>query len=523
VTQSGLLKKILLAVPAILCAGIVAAAQQPAPNRPSQRGEIVLAVACAAQPNQTYALYLPSAYTPERRWPIVYVFEPFARGSVPLKLMSAAAERYGYVLVASNNARNGAIAPELEAADAVWKDTRSWLAIDDQRIYFAGLSGAARLASQLALNAKAAGVFLNSAGFSGGAWPAQGLSLAVFGAVGLEDFNYPEMIELDAKLDSLGLPHFLRRFSGPHGWAPAEVWEEAFAWMDLQAMRQGRKPVDPSFVSAELARAMQRERSFEDSRELFFAWHDCREISAAFVGLVESPLAADRARALEKDPEVAAGRKRDAKDIESQRALQSEILATLGQLRDGANPAPASAPAPPQSTPMGTIGTMGPMGQISQAPRPTGPDSVGGPASESIQARAASQIRQLRQNSTRENKPEKKRVLLRALSGVAVYLEETGDSLIAKKQFRTADFYLELGVEAVPDWPWSHLQLARSYALEGSKKNALRELRRVRELTTAPAAFAEQLRSSDFDRLRDDPDFRALAEESLPHAPPPPS
>jgi hypothetical protein len=520
VTRSGLLKKILLAVPAILCAGIVMAAQQPAPNRPSQRGEIVSAVACAAQPSQTYALYLPSSYTPERRWPIVYVFEPFARGSVPLKLMSAAAERYGYVLVASNNARNGAIAPELEAADAVWKDTRSWLAIDDQRIYFAGLSGAARLASQLALNAKAAGVFLTSAGFSGGAWPAQGLSLAVFGAVGLEDFNYPEMIELDAKLDSLGLPHFLRRFPGPHGWAPAEVWEEAFAWMDLQAMRLGRKPVDPSFVSAELARAMQRERSFEDSRELFFAWHDCREISAAFAGLGEFPAAADCARALEKDPEVAAGRKRDAKDIESQRALESDIFSLLGQVRDDPPAAPASAPVPSQTP---SMGSMGQMGQMSQAPRPTGSDSLGGPASESIQARAASQIRQLRRNSIRENKPEKKRVLLRALSGVAVYLEETGDGLIAKKQFRTADFYLELGVEAVPDWPWSHLQLGRSYALEGSKKNALRELRRARELTTDPAAFAEQLRSPDFDRLREDPEFRALAEESLPHPPPPPS
>jgi len=131
-----------------------------------------------------------------------------------------------------------------------------------------------------------------------------------------------------------------------------------------------------------------------------------------------------------------------------------------------------------------------------------------------LQVRAANQIRQLRGNATHESKPEKKRVFLRALHGVAVYLEEKGDDSIRAKQYRLADFYLELGVEAVPDWAWSHLSLARSYALEGSKKNALRELRRVRELTTAPAAFAEQLRSSDFDRLREEPEFRTLVEES---------
>lgn len=514
-THSGLLKKILLAVPAILCADIVTAAQQPAPSRPSQRGEIVSAVACAAQPNQTYALYLPSAYTPERRWPIVYVFEPFARGSVPLKLMSAAAERYGYVLVGSNNARNGAIAPELEAADAVWKDTRSWLAIDDQRIYFAGLSGAARLASQLALNSKAAGVFLNSAGFAGGVWPTKGLPLAVFGAVGLEDFNYPEMVELDAKLDSLGLPHFLRRFPGPHGWAPAEVWEEAFAWMDLQAMRLGRKPVDASFVTAELARALERARALDESRDFFFAWQNYRQISAAFEGLLDASPASERARALEKNPEVAAGKKKEAKDIESQRALENDVVASLRQAGDVVVAAPSPPGQPTVLTP-----SMGSMGSAVTPPAGLGSAVL---QTESLQVRAANQIRQLRGNATHESKPEKRRVFLRALYGVAVYLEEKGDDSIRAKQYRLADFYLELGVEAVPDWAWSHLQLARSYALEGDKKNALRELRRVRELTTAPAAFAEQLRSSDFDRLRGDPEFRALTEESLPHPPPPPS
>jgi len=507
-----------LAAPfALWCAvlAVAVAGQQPAPpERPSQRGEVIPAVRCAAQPDQSYALYLPMNYTADRRWPIVYVFEPFARGAVPLKLMSAAAARYGYILAASNNARNGPTAPELEAANAVWADTRSWLAIDDRRIYFAGLSGAARLASQLALNSKAAaGVFLNSAGFSGAAWPAQGSSLAVFALTGLEDFNYPEVIQLDAKLDSLGVPHFLRRFPGQHAWAPAGSWEEAFAWMDVEAMRQQRKPSDPAFLSAEFDRALARARSLAESREAYFAWQNYGEIAATFGGIVDTAPAAERARALENNPEVAAGRKAEAKDIDTQRILESDILGPLQQMAGDAGA--SAAPSPTQAAPQGsTMGTMGPMGSMGgMAPRPAAPDSLGaGGGYDSLQARAASQIRQLRGSATHENKPDKKRVFSRALYGVAVFLEERGDDCIRARQYHRADFYLELGVEAVPDWAWSHLSLARSYALEGNRKNALRELRRARELASDHAAFVEQLRSSDFDRLRDDPGFRSLTD-----------
>src|SRR5215213_5363508 len=44
------------------------------------RGRVVERVATAKDLAQTYALYLPSNYSPARRWPVLYCFDPGARG-----------------------------------------------------------------------------------------------------------------------------------------------------------------------------------------------------------------------------------------------------------------------------------------------------------------------------------------------------------------------------------------------------------------------------------------------------------
>src|ERR1700687_4669781 len=70
-------------------------------------GVVLREVQTLARPEQSYALYLPSAYSSDKRWPIVYAFDPGARGSLPVELMKEAAESYGYIVAGSNNSRNG--------------------------------------------------------------------------------------------------------------------------------------------------------------------------------------------------------------------------------------------------------------------------------------------------------------------------------------------------------------------------------------------------------------------------------
>ncbi len=434
------------------------------------------AVRCATKPEQSYAVYVPSNYTANQRWPIVYVFDPGARGKLPIELMKSAAERYGFLLAGSNNSRNGPWKPELDAAQAMWDDTRARLSIDDRRVYFAGFSGGARVAAQLAQACKCAhGVFLNGAGFAVGSPPSREAVFPVFAAVGMTDFNYGELVQLDAQLETLGFPHILRRFDGPHRWPPAAVWEEALAWMTLIAMKDGRRPRDDAFVAAELDRALQRSRELEVGGDSYFAWETYRELAAVFDGLVNNTALKERASVLEKNSAMRAAAKREKAEIEKQQLLQADILGVTNRIRT----------------------------ELFNR--------------DALQGEAEAQIRRLREDAGKEARIDTRRALERAQEGVFIAMMETGGSLLEAKDYASARLYLELAAEARPDSSWPHVSLARCLLLLGKRKDALRELKRARKTGLSAAALTELSRQvPELAPLAGDPEFQKLLADAAP-------
>lgn len=71
------------------------------------KGIVIEKVTCEANSSQSYSLYLPSTYTPQKKWPVIYAFDPDARGDLPVNLFKEAAEKYGYIIAGSNNSQNG--------------------------------------------------------------------------------------------------------------------------------------------------------------------------------------------------------------------------------------------------------------------------------------------------------------------------------------------------------------------------------------------------------------------------------
>src|SRR3954463_13010324 len=161
----------------LLCVSALAQADLP-------RGQVINKVTTLHDPAQNYALYLPSNYSPERKWPIIYVFEPDARGPLPVGLMQKEAEHYGYIVAASNISRNGPIQVSLDAAAAMWRDTHVRFAIADRRAYATGFSGGARVSVDVALNCKTciADVVLFGAGFPSTIPPSSNVRFGVFAA-----------------------------------------------------------------------------------------------------------------------------------------------------------------------------------------------------------------------------------------------------------------------------------------------------------------------------------------------------
>jgi len=186
------------------------------------RGQVLDRVASRDNPAQSYALYVPSNYSPERAWPILYCLDPGARGRVPVERFAEAAEKAGFLVAGSNNSRNGPLAPSEQAIGVMVVDTHARFSIDDTRIYAAGLSGGARLALGWAMNGRIAGVVASSAGFASPTIP-KNIAFRIFATAGVDDFNHDELYRLSRELAKRGTPHRFEEFEGGHEWLPAPL------------------------------------------------------------------------------------------------------------------------------------------------------------------------------------------------------------------------------------------------------------------------------------------------------------
>jgi predicted esterase len=207
-------------------------------------GKILDRVVCRDNDQQSYALYVPSSYTPGRAWPIVYCLDPGARGRVPVERFAAAAEKYGYLVAGSNNSRNGPYTVIVDAIQAMVKDTHMRLSIDDNRIYAAGHSGGANASLRWALNGSLAGVVASAATEKPGNLPVKGFRL--FASTGIDDFAYYNVHALSQELARRGIENRYREFDGGHEWLPASSADEALQFFD------GRLPAEPAVASKEV-------------------------------------------------------------------------------------------------------------------------------------------------------------------------------------------------------------------------------------------------------------------------------
>ena len=238
-------------IPILLIAAFLAAA----PDSDLPPGQIIAHVACIKDATQSYALYLPSNYTADRSWPVIYAFDPGGRGQNPVERYRAAAEKYGYIVAGSSNSRNGPWAVSQAAVGEMNGDVAARFQVDEKREYVAGMSGGSRVALGVALSSQQiAGVIASSAGYPDNRIRKQ-LPFPVFETAGTEDFNYLEMREMDRALET---PHHLAIFDGPHIWLPSEVAMEAVEWMEIQAMKSGRRPRDQAEVDAIYATRLAR-------------------------------------------------------------------------------------------------------------------------------------------------------------------------------------------------------------------------------------------------------------------------
>ncbi|HSJ11712.1 MAG TPA: hypothetical protein VK916_03445, partial [Gillisia sp.] len=97
---------------------------------------------------ETYSIYLPTAFTPDKTWPVIFVFDTNGRGSRATQLFRQAAEEQGYIIAASNNiGEKETLLNNVKIGTRLMNTVFNYFPIDNNMVYTAGFAEGARVAS----------------------------------------------------------------------------------------------------------------------------------------------------------------------------------------------------------------------------------------------------------------------------------------------------------------------------------------------------------------------------------------
>lgn len=450
------------------------------------KGQIVEKLVCASDLDQSYALYLPSNYSSERKWPVLYAFDPGARGKVPVERYREAAEEYGWIIVGSNNSRNGALQPSVDAWKAILKDTQARFPIDDERAYLTGLSGGARLAIYFATRCQdcIAGVIASGAGFPVGITPSPAQHFALFSTTGIEDFNFSEVKGLDDALTRAGMVHRTEVFAGRHEWPPPPVAIEAVEWMELLAMKTGKRQRDTNLIDSIWQRKLQQARALEQSKQTYEAYQIYFALNETFKGLRDVTEAEKEISRLRDTAEVRTAIRDEQQQIKKQREIETRLR-----------------------------GLMSARGRNSGAQETNEEGNGRAPENTSEgfdpETRLQGMLADLHKQSGRTEDTGERRVARRVLDGVFIGLFEQGmNQLQTQKRYEDAVRTFRLATEVNPERAGAFFYLAWAYAANGEKKKSLQALHTAVEKGYSDLGAITSNKA--FDGIRDETQYRQI-------------
>lgn len=234
---------------------------------------IVDSVKIANTINESYAVYLPKQYNREKPSAIVFIFDPGGRGKVGIEPFVLAAETYNYILVCSNNSKNGPIDINMEIANRLFESVSTVYNLDPSRLYISGFSGGARLAGSLAVSSDVfQGVIACGASFDGmDKFALQGNNFSYVGMVGDTDMNYQEMIQNAVWLDKMMVKNTLFISHQDHAWPLQKQMLRAFDWLEIQAFKKDIKKTSEITIKKIYEENLKIADSLKENNEMILA------------------------------------------------------------------------------------------------------------------------------------------------------------------------------------------------------------------------------------------------------------
>jgi hypothetical protein len=241
-----------------------------------ETGKVITHVYCKTDPAQSYALYIPPKGNTEAL-PVIYFFDPHGDGSFPLIKYKTLADKYNFILVGSNNSKNGNDWP---ATENIWQtmfdDSKKRIKINNSRIYTCGFSGGAKVAGYVALHQpEVKGVIANGAGLPD-AVEVDNFLFSFTAISGEGDMNMTDLVAISNALDKTQTRHRIIFFDGIHEWAPESTMNIAFAGLQLDAMREKQVLINDIFINNFIVNSKKRVENYLETNKLIKTEQECK-------------------------------------------------------------------------------------------------------------------------------------------------------------------------------------------------------------------------------------------------------
>ncbi len=249
-------------------------------NDTFQKEKIVSPVICLDDPSKSYALYIPK-HNSNKPLPVIYFFDPHADGLLPLQKYKELADSFHFILVGSNDSKNG---KDWNDAETIWNslndDVQKRVAVDPDRIYTCGFSGGAKVATFIALhhnNINA--VIANGAGLED-ITAAGNFNFSFTAITGTGDMNMTDLVSIDKILNKSLVRHRIIFFNGIHQWAPVSTMRIAFEGLQFDAMQKNLIPQDTAFIRRFVVNNQKEIEAELKEKDLIKAQESCRLVTS---------------------------------------------------------------------------------------------------------------------------------------------------------------------------------------------------------------------------------------------------
>lgn len=199
---------------------------------------------------ENFAIYLPTNFDVEKKWPVVFVFDMQGRGKQVISLFRQAAEHEGYILAASNNVQDSlTLSKNILISSRMFNTVYSLLPIGQNRSYTAGFDSGARMASLIPNFVKEIkGVISCNSPVANEEVLSSARPFHFIGVVSNVNYNYVPMLTSQKFLNKLKFPNQLLVFEGEQQWPKWEYLAKAMEVFTLAAIAKGSVPKDQSFI-----------------------------------------------------------------------------------------------------------------------------------------------------------------------------------------------------------------------------------------------------------------------------------